>query len=153
MLEPLYYPEMKISICEHDLEAVQSFYDQFDYKGVISRDDTILTATEGHRIIGVVRICHEEGILVLRGMEVDPPLQRTGIGSLMLRQLDKVIGKEECWGISLGHLEKFYGQIGFHFVDTENAPLHLRERILNYRTQYKVSNYRIMHRASNPAFS
>ena len=136
-----------VGVRNHELAEVRAFYTECGYRGGVSSKDTVVTATKGNRIIGVVRLCPEGGVLVLRGMEVRLEHQRRGIGSLMLRELDKLIGKRGCWGIARTHLEGFYGQIGFNFVGEENAPEHLRVRLRDYRASHSALNC-IMFRVS-----
>jgi predicted N-acetyltransferase YhbS len=131
---------LSVDVWKQELAAVRAFYTECGYRGGVSADDTIVATTKGNRIIGVVRLSAEGGALVLRGMQVRLEHQRRGIGSLMLRELDKLIGKRGCWGIAPTHLEGFYGQIGFNFVDAENAPEHLRARLRDYRASYSALN-------------
>jgi hypothetical protein len=60
------------------LAEVESFYSRCGYQGGVSPKDTVITATEGDLIIGVVRLCEEEGVTVLRGMQVTPYRRRMG---------------------------------------------------------------------------
>jgi GNAT superfamily N-acetyltransferase len=137
-----------VGVWKQELAEVRTFYAECGYRGGVSSEDAIVATTKGNRIIGVVRLCPEGGVLVLRGMEVRLEHQRRGIGSLMLQELDKLIGKRGCWGIAPTHLEGFYGQIGFNFVD-ENTPEHLRARLRGYRARYS-GLHRIMFRVPRP---
>ena len=125
-----------IGICTDRLTAVQAFYEKCGYSGTATPDDTIVAATEGSEIVGAARLCGEEGVLVLRGMYIAETHQRRGVGSRMLIELEKLIGNRAYWGIPFAHLESFYGQIGFRFLDDEReAPLHLIVRIQTYRAR------------------
>jgi hypothetical protein len=85
-----------VGVWKQELAEVRAFYTECGYRGGVSSEDTIVATTIGNRIIGVVRLCPEEGVLVLRGMEVRLEHQRRGIGSLMLRELDKLLGKRDA---------------------------------------------------------
>jgi predicted N-acetyltransferase YhbS len=140
---------LSVGVWKQELAEVRAFYTECGYGGGVSSEDTIVATTKGNRIIGIVRLCPEGGVLVLRGMQVRLEHQRRGIGSLMLLELDKLIGKGGCWGIAPTHLGGFYGQIGFNFVDEENAPEHLRVRLHGYRASYSALNC-IMFRVPLP---
>jgi len=115
--------------------------EQCGYRGGVLAQDRVVTATDGSQIVGVARLCREEGVTVLRGMEIAPAYQRKGIGSRMLGELDNLIGKGACWGIARAHLDSFYGRIGFYFVDETQAPEHLRARLHSYRKSNHVPSF------------
>jgi N-acetylglutamate synthase-like GNAT family acetyltransferase len=127
------------------LAEVESFYSRCGYQGGVSPKDTLITATEGDLIIGVVRLCEEEGVTVLRGMQVVPYRRRMGVGTRMLQDVRNLVGTRACWGIAPPHLEKFYRQVGFRFVEQATAPQHLQERLQGYLARYRNGN-RIMCR-------
>lgn len=138
--------KIKVSIWNSDLALVNDFYNEVDYGGVASPRDVVVVAANGDRIVGVVRICKENGILVLRGMEIAKEYQRQGIGTSMLQKVEEVLDQQECYGIPYDHLEKFYARIGFHFIDEKEAPPHLRDRIRSYRSKSNGKKYAIMKR-------
>jgi predicted N-acetyltransferase YhbS len=129
-----------VGVFKQELSAIEAFYAQCGYRGDVAPDDIIVTATDGKRIVGVVRLCSEHGVTVLRGMEIAPGYQRQGIGTQMLDELDKLIGKKECWVIALVHLQTFYGRIGFRFIGELKAPPHLVSRIVSYRSLNQAAN-------------
>lgn len=120
-----------------ELEAVKEFYLSQGYKGGESMDGSEFTivAEDGDRIIGAVRLVIEEGVLVLRGMFIDKPYQRKGIGKQMLDLMDIEIGDRECYSICKEYLEKFLNEIGFSLTKPEKAPKHLAERFKEYAEQ------------------
>jgi N-acetylglutamate synthase-like GNAT family acetyltransferase len=136
---------LSISICTH-YPAAQAFYAQCGYMTPITPEDTVITAQKHGRIVGIVRLCPEEGVLVLRGMEIAPACQRRGIGTKMLGALGGLIGERACWGVALDHLETFYGRIGFRFVPIEQAPRHLQKRIRQYTEHNAATGNPVVNR-------
>jgi len=116
-----------------DLPAAQEFYNSVGYKSGIAPGCDIAAARIGGEIVGLSMICHENEMLVLRGMQVDPTFQRQGIGRQILERTKELLSDRECWAIPYDHLENFYGTVGFVRVDEEEAPEFLKERIGGYR--------------------
>ena len=130
-----------------DITPIKDFYDSVAYQWQPSEDEKIFVATMTDNIIGIARLCSEEGFLVLRGMQVGPAYQGKGAGRLLLTELIKYIpAGVPCWGIPYEHLEDFYKNGAFTFVDEKIAPAHLQERIKAYRIRNKDKHYRIMYR-------
>jgi predicted N-acetyltransferase YhbS len=98
----------------------------------LNENDTFFIAKQDREIIGSVRLVREEGVLVLRAMQVHSEFQRKGIGRLLLDELVKDLGSEDCYCIPYEHLETFYGLIGFKKISIEEAPAFLQERIARY---------------------
>jgi N-acetylglutamate synthase-like GNAT family acetyltransferase len=119
---------------KEELEAVREFYLSQGYRGGESMDGSEFTivAEDDDRIVGAVRLVIEEGVLVLRGMFIDKPYQRQGIGKQMLDLMDIEIGDRECYSICKEYLERFLGEIGFSKMKPEKAPMHLAERFKEY---------------------
>ena len=109
---------------------------------------TVITAQKDEELIGVVRICPENGVLMLRGMEIKPEFQRQGIGSRMLGEVEKILQGKECFGIPYEHLERFYGQIGFQKIDDKEAPSFLQNRITKYRQEYPDTRFILMKKSA-----
>ena len=117
--------------CEpaNDFPAIQTFYASVGYLGLIAPSSVVIAARDGDAIVGAARIASENGILVLRGMMIAPSHQRRGLGTRMLWELDKHIGRSECFCLPHGWLQNFYGQIGFATIADDFSPSHLRERL------------------------
>ena len=115
---------------------VQKFYTTVQYYSKIQPDDVVFSCYENDQIIGVVRLAPEKEVFVLRGMMIAPSHQRKGIGSLMLKELEKEIIAQDCFCIPHDWLESFYGQIGFKKIEDSSAPSHLRDRITAYKKDY-----------------
>ena len=114
----------------------QEFYSTVEYYSEIQPNDIVFSAYDKENIIGVVRIAPENKALVLRGMMIAPSHQRKGIGTLMIKELEKSIGSQDCYCITHDWLEGFYGQIGFKKVEDIQSPKHLQERITENRKKY-----------------
>jgi len=116
---------------------LREFYEAHNYNGTVEPDDVVFVAMEGSIIVGAVRLCEEEGVYVLRGMQVLEGRQRQGIGRRILILVSNHIRKKECWCISGGRdiegLRRLYGNIGFRPINEEGAPYHLHARIRIYR--------------------
>ena len=52
-----------------ELPEVAAFYATCGYGGGISQADTVLISRICGQLVGVVRLCPQEGIVVLRGMQ------------------------------------------------------------------------------------
>ncbi len=68
-----------------DLPRIRRFYERWQYRGEVRSDDIVLIAEQDSAIIGVVRLAPEHGMIVLRGMRVEPGFQRKGIGTRLLQ--------------------------------------------------------------------
>lgn len=55
------------------------------YGGGVAAVDTVYVAECGRALVGAVRRTEEHGVLLLRGMQVEPGHQRKGIGTQLLR--------------------------------------------------------------------
>lgn len=114
-----------------DWERIESFYRQRNYNG-IKPQDTIFIVQVNNRLVGAVRICLEENVLVLRGMQIFPAFQRQGIGTKLLQMCDRYLNRQTCYCLPFSHLEQFYKQIGFEKVNLADVPSFLRARHNKY---------------------
>ena len=115
-----------------ELPGIAQFYRETDYGGGLRLSDTLVVAEDEGVLVGAVRLCDEFGELVLRGMRVRRDLQRRGIGSLLLLELEPFLRERVCYCVPHRYLFSFYGQIGFSEVASEEAPSFLRERVEEY---------------------
>ena len=116
---------------KHELSAVREFYLRQNYSNPISESDTILLAIIAGEVVAAVRLVSEQGFLVLRGMCVDGPWQRKGVGTFLLRGLQNDM-ERECFCVSLPHLDSFYKSAKFESVDDEEVPPFLVSRRAQY---------------------
>lgn len=126
------------AIPSNELSKVKSFYRETDYSGVIDLGDIILAAEEGGEMRAAMRLCHENGCLVLRGMRVVPNYQHRGIGSQLLQFAAGRIGEEDCYCIAHRYLRNFYGQVGFAEISLGEAARFLESRVEHYRQDYEL---------------
>ncbi len=127
---------MNIELANQDeFERLSKFYELCGYKGGFKKDDTILVSKNNKKdeIVGVVRICNENGALVLRGMQVHPGYQSKGIGTLLLEECNKVISERECYVVPYSNLEELYSKIDFYTVFEKDIPYFITERVKKYR--------------------
>ena len=122
-----------------DMDAIAAFYQQQAYAPALESADRFVVVKEAGALCGVVRVCREQGVLVLRGMRVSQEKQRRGIGSRLLLALEPLLEDNPCFCIAHAHLRTFYGQIGFVEIPVAQAPLFLQERIAGYRQDHRVS--------------
>jgi N-acetylglutamate synthase-like GNAT family acetyltransferase len=117
-----------------DLPAVVELYREWRYRGGVQPDDRLVVAEHDGRIVGVVRLTREHGHTMLRGMRVQPPYQRSGVGTRMLRLFEQQL-EDECLCVPFAHLLGFYGQIGFQEISRDEAPRFLAERARSYEAE------------------
>jgi N-acetylglutamate synthase-like GNAT family acetyltransferase len=116
----------------NDFEEVKTFYKQVGYGGGIKSADQIFLARVEYQLVGVVRLCPEIGVIVLRGMQILSSFQRQQIGTQLLKYCGHKLAGQSCYCIPWRHLRNFYGQIGFQEISSLEAPIFLRERFENY---------------------
>lgn len=119
-----------------DIDAAHACYRRNDYTGTIQPADDVLVAEHDGGIVGVVRLAHEEGHQLLRGMFIDEAHRGHGLGTRMIQRLAERMSADACWLIAGPHLLRFYGQIGFRLTEDVEAPAHLQERVAHYRDTY-----------------
>jgi len=118
-----------------EVKRIQSFYQECGYDSPLEATDLILLVEDDEEIKAAVRLCYEERVVVLRGMQVRDGCQRQGIGTLLLDYARVVLGGDQCFCIPYTHLEGFYRQVGFSRIDLAAAPAFLRERYGLYRSR------------------
>ena len=143
--------EIEIAVA-HPVEypALTKLYRSWGYNGEIGNDDRVYVATHQGCPIGLVRRTDDQGILMLRGMQVDPNFQRQRVGTRLLRAFVAELPTRECYCIPFSHLVEFYGEEGFEHYDESAAPAFLRERLVQYRAKgYDVVLMRRPNRGSS----
>ena len=119
-------------------EEIAAFYRSVGYDSALERDAVVVAARQAGEVVGVVRLVMEEGVMVLRGMEIAATHQKQGLGTRMLQVLDGKIGGRACYCLPYPWLGGFYGQIGFEEVKDETTlPPHLRARLADYRARFE----------------
>lgn len=130
-----------------DLGRIREFYRSRNYNQNIDSECNVIVAQIDKEIIGVARICNENEVLILRGMQIKPEFQRQGIGTKILDKVKNLLEDKECFSIPYEHLEEFYGQIGFRRIDDKEAPAFLQNRIIEYQQKHSDKRF-IMIRKS-----
>ena len=128
-----------------EISRVLKFYAERRYSGGIRPEDALLLAEHDGELIGIVRLTTEEGVVVLRGMQVHPRFQRQGIGKRLLGAVAQELDGKGCFCIPYAHLVSFYGG-RFHMMDPAKAPTFLRLRLEKYRDRGDGNDYLIMRR-------
>ncbi|MYM27642.1 GNAT family N-acetyltransferase [Duganella sp. CY15W] len=132
-LQKMAWRQISIGVAtEAELAAVAGLYQTVGYGGGVSATDVTLCAKEGTRLAGAVRLCKEEGVMVLRGMHVHPDFQRQGIGSLLLTHCIPYLSQGESYCLPYDHLVQFYEQAGFRIAAVAGVPPFLAERLKDY---------------------
>lgn len=127
---------------------VQAFYRSVGYVLPLEPDAVCFGARGPHdALVGVVRLVREHGVLVLRGMQVRPDVQRLGIGRALLTALVGTL-TTDCYCLPYGHLEAYYRGFGFRACHPTAAPPHLVERLAAYRAG--DPGILLMHRPTAP---
>ena len=118
----------------YDVEAVRLFYSLTTYRNGIGvkKEDEIVAAFEGERMVGIFRLCLENGLIILRGFNVLKDHQRKGTGTLMLMKFENELGNRNCYLICKRQLNKFYSKAGFKLVEN-GMPDFLVERMVGYK--------------------
>lgn len=110
----------------------EQFYKSVGYSGGIRDSDIVIISHQDSDVVGMTRLCREEGVFVLRGLYVAEALRGTGIGTKLLQAASKTIGKRECWGVPFRNLVKFYSSAGFIECKESGAPAFLVVRSKKY---------------------
>lgn len=116
-----------------DRDAIYRLYAEAGYGAAPGADDTVIVAKAGATLVGVVRLCPEEGVTVLRGMQVRTASQGRGIGARLLAACASHLAKTEAFCLPYTHLEHFYVAAGFAPVHGAGLPGFLARRLAAYR--------------------
>jgi len=129
-----------------DIARVLHFYAERRYDGEIRPKDAVLLAAHDGEMVGIVRLTAEEGVVVLRGMQVHPKFQCRGVGKRLLATVVQELDGRDCFCIPYAHLVGFYAGIGFRPIEPAKAPTFLRLRLKRYQDRGDGIEYLIMRR-------
>lgn len=115
-----------------EMASVLGLYRDCGYGGGVDPSDIILMARIGAGIVGAVRICREQGTVVLRGMQVRAEYRGQGIGKRLLAAAMPHLDDAVCYCLPYSHLVHFYASKGFKTVDAGSLPEFLRNRLDGY---------------------
>ena len=116
-----------------DRDAIARLYAEAGYGAAPGADDTVIVAKLGATLVGVVRLCPEDGVTVLRGMQVSKAYQGQGIGARLLAACAPHMAKTETFCLPYIHLQNFYAAAGFARVHGPGLPGFLANRLAAYR--------------------
>ncbi|BDT60294.1 hypothetical protein MasN3_37880 [Massilia varians] len=124
-----------IEICEAsplDVAGVVELYREAGYGAPVQPGDALIVAKAAGRVVGVVRLCSEEQVTVLRGMQVNQDFQRQGIGSRMLAACRPYLDRQQAFCLPYSHLVDFYSAARFEVVQSAELPDFLAHRLASY---------------------
>lgn len=133
------------------VELAKLFYSslKYNYSPNGKQDIIIIGKNGGSSVVSATRLCEENGVAVLRGVQVRPGWQGVGIGTEMVTlviHLAQCNGNDRLWCIPYAHLESYYNKFGFQGVVEGLAPMFLQDRIAGYRSQNPDQKFIIMAR-------
>ena len=135
---------------EVELADVATFYDECGYIGAPSGSEIVLAARDANQLLGAVRLCFEEDVIVLRGMQVRPGYERRGLGSQLLRACVPFLDARLSYCLPYTHLVSFYRAVSFEVAQPSQLPSFLAARLAAYLAEGHA--VLAMRRAScNPA--
>jgi N-acetylglutamate synthase-like GNAT family acetyltransferase len=117
----------------HERDRVNAFYASEGRSVTVEEGESWVLALEDEQVIGVLRVCCEEGHQVLRTVQIAGPKQRQGIGREMLDCAAPLLEPGPSFCLPYAYLTDFYGRIGFVEIPERDAPPHLRARLQGYR--------------------
>ncbi len=112
--------------------SAEALYAVCGYKRGIADSDNIFLAKFAMELCGVMRFAPENGVRVLRGMQILPDFQRKGIGTQFLRYSLEKQESDTFYCIAKLHLEGFYSNAGFKTIGKSLAPKFLQQRLDGY---------------------
>jgi GNAT superfamily N-acetyltransferase len=118
-----------------DAQAIATLYADAGYGAAVGAQDTVFVARQGTLLLGVVRLCLEDGVVVLRGLQVRREFQGQGIGARLLAACEAHLGSAETFCLPYTRLERFYGAAGFARVGAGALPDFLARRLAAYRAR------------------
>lgn len=124
-----------IEVCEAsplDVRGVVELYREAGYGAPVEPGATLIVAKAGRRVVGVVRLCSEEQVTVLRGMQVKQGFQRQGIGARLLAACRPHLDRQQAFCLPYTHLLDFYSAAGFEVVSSAELPVFLAQRLASY---------------------
>jgi len=131
-------------------EIVNPFYEFVGSPHHQARDeDVFFILRDSQNTIGLVRFCIEEGISLLRSMNIHPEYRGKKLGLQLLKAFEEYINiqnQTKVFCIPYAHLEKFYSQIGFQKTSIDIAPQYLINRLRLYQSKYPEKEFIIMCR-------
>lgn len=124
---------MKIAVASQaDYADIAVLYAEAGYGAAIDAADTVIVAKDDAQLLGVVRLCSEQGVTVLRGMQIRSTVQRQGIGAQLLAACRFGLDQGRSFCLPYSHLISFYGAAGFVVTPSAELPDFLVKRLASY---------------------
>src|SRR5689334_7378729 len=98
-----------------DYPALAALYAAWGYDGGLTPAEAVFVAYAdgGTTPVGIVRRTREEGVVMLRGMQVAPAARRRGVGRRLLAAFAAHTDERvSCYCVPYRHLVGFYGAVG-----------------------------------------
>ena len=123
-----------------EIDRALKYYAAWGYAGGVNPADVVLLAERDAEWLGLVRVASENGVLVLRGMQVRPDVRRQGIGTRLLDAVTAWLdlstnAQAACYGVPYVYLLEFYGRGGFAECVSAEEPAFLTARVAEYRAR------------------
>lgn len=103
------------------------------FQATVNGREQVVMGTIDGEVVAVAKLALEEGVLVLRGVQIAEPWRRKGVGARLLSIVAARL-TEPCYVIPYAHLERFYARAGFRRIQ-ENIPQFLADRCAKYRSK------------------
>jgi N-acetylglutamate synthase-like GNAT family acetyltransferase len=103
------------------------------FQATVNGREQVVMGTIDGAVVAVAKLAFEEGVLVLRGVQVAEPWQRKGLGARLLAVVASRL-TEPCYVIPYAHLERFYARAGFVRLEA-GIPQFLVDRCEKYRSK------------------
>jgi GNAT superfamily N-acetyltransferase len=121
---------------ERDRPAVNAIYAALGFMPWDPKQDQLIVAVAGDRLVGCGRLQRYANAVELGGMYVHPNFRGQGIARQILKSLVDLLGGETCYCIPFDHLIPFYEQFGFVPGPRENLPQAVAEKVAYFRDVY-----------------
>lgn len=116
-----------------DLPEKTALHPAVLFQSTVHGHERVVMGTIDGEVIAVAKLAFEEGVLVLRGVQIAEPWRRRGIGARLLTAIVSATD-EPSYVIAYAHLERFYATHGWRRVH-EGVPPFLAERCAKYRSK------------------
>ncbi len=135
---------MKVTVSnsseKEKLDLAKSVYHKHFGRSTLTANEKIFFLEIDNTLAGLVRLCFEYDVFQLRSMLIFPEFRGKGFGRKFLKGFENYLDQNkirEIYCLPWAKLENFYSEIGFKKEPTHLAPVFLKERLNEYRSQNK----------------
>ncbi|GLS91418.1 hypothetical protein GCM10007916_24870 [Psychromonas marina] len=116
------------------LNELSDFYLQCGYGGDVSPADEVFYVMDENKLVAVLRLALEEGVCILRGMQVLPCLRGNNLGRQLLSYMIENLPAQHpaVFCLPHQHLTRFYQHAGFMIATPKTVPNFLIARRAKY---------------------